>query len=170
VRRLRALLSRQAGGRGHRGDLPDERRLPASGCGQLPLRRLPAPQDSRARLRPADARQTAGDQMAPADLRLCAAPRRQAVAALASPAPGRSGERASGRRFRSRAGRSRRNRGSDRRSAGLYPALAEALAVVARAEAERLLDPMGRPTSTSRPLVASYLRGWPTAVLVSGKD
>jgi ATP-dependent DNA helicase RecG len=56
------------------------------------------------------------------------------------------------------------------RVAALSRAEDRALAVVARAEAERLLDPMGRPTSTSRPLVASYLRGWPTAVLVSGKD
>lgn len=56
------------------------------------------------------------------------------------------------------------------RVAALSRAEDRALAVVARAEAERMLDPMGRPTSTSRPLVASYLRGWPTAVLVSGKD
>jgi ATP-dependent DNA helicase RecG len=56
------------------------------------------------------------------------------------------------------------------RVAALSRAEDRALAVVARAEAERLLDPMGRPTSTSRPLVASYLRGWPTAVLVSGKN
>lgn len=45
-----------------------------------------------------------------------------------------------------------------------------ALAVVARAEAERLLDSIGRPLPASRPLMQSYLRGWPTSVLVSGKD
>ena len=45
-----------------------------------------------------------------------------------------------------------------------------ALAVVARAEAEKLLDSIGRPLPASRPLMQSYLRGWPTSVLVSGKD
>lgn len=45
-----------------------------------------------------------------------------------------------------------------------------ALAVVARAEAENLLDSIGRPLPASRPLMQSYLRGWPTSVLVSGKD
>lgn len=45
-----------------------------------------------------------------------------------------------------------------------------ALAVVARAEAETLLDSIGRPLPASRPLMQSYLRGWPTSVLVSGKD
>ena len=40
-----------------------------------------------------------------------------------------------------------------------------ALAVVARAEAEVLLDSLGRPTPDSQPLIESYLRGWPTAVL-----
>jgi len=39
--------------------------------------------------------------------------------------------------------------------------------VVARAEAERLLDSIGRPLPASRPLIESYLRGWPTAVLLS---
>lgn len=45
-----------------------------------------------------------------------------------------------------------------------------ALAVVARAEAEKLLDSIGRPFPASRPLMQSYLRGWPTSVLVAGKD
>jgi len=53
------------------------------------------------------------------------------------------------------------------RVAALSRAEDRALAVVARAEAEGLLDSTGRPTPSSRPLIESYLRGWPTAVLLS---
>ncbi|MFZ9385244.1 MAG: ATP-dependent DNA helicase RecG [Candidatus Limnocylindrus sp.] len=53
------------------------------------------------------------------------------------------------------------------RVAALSRAEDRALAVVARGEAEELLDAAGRPTPLSRPLIESYLRGWPTAVLVS---
>jgi ATP-dependent DNA helicase RecG len=53
------------------------------------------------------------------------------------------------------------------RIAALSRAEDRALAVVARAEAERLLDSIGRPLPASRPLIESYLRGWPTAVLLS---
>ena len=53
------------------------------------------------------------------------------------------------------------------RIAALSRAADRALAVVARAEAERLLDSIGRPLPASRRLIESYLRGWPTAVLVS---
>jgi ATP-dependent DNA helicase RecG len=40
-----------------------------------------------------------------------------------------------------------------------------ALALLARGEAEQLLDATGRPFPATRPLIESYLRGWPTAVL-----
>jgi ATP-dependent DNA helicase RecG len=53
------------------------------------------------------------------------------------------------------------------RVAALSRAEDRALAVLARAEAEGLLDSAGRPTPSSRPLIESYLRGWPTAVLLS---
>ena len=53
------------------------------------------------------------------------------------------------------------------RVAALSRAEDRALAVVARGEAEELLDAAGRPTPLSRPLIESYLRGWPTAVLLS---
>ncbi|MFM7504736.1 MAG: ATP-dependent DNA helicase RecG [Candidatus Limnocylindrus sp.] len=42
-----------------------------------------------------------------------------------------------------------------------------ALALLARGEAEQLLDATGRPFPATRPLIESYLRGWPTAVLRS---
>lgn len=42
-----------------------------------------------------------------------------------------------------------------------------ALALLARREAEQLLDAFGRPLLATRPLLESYLRGWPTAVLLS---
>ena len=53
------------------------------------------------------------------------------------------------------------------RIAALSRAEDRELAMVARAEAERLLDSIGRPLPASRPLIESYLRGWPTAVLLS---
>jgi ATP-dependent DNA helicase RecG len=53
------------------------------------------------------------------------------------------------------------------RVAALSRAEDRALAVVAREEAEGLLDSIGRPLPASRPLIESYLRGWPTAVLLS---
>ena len=56
------------------------------------------------------------------------------------------------------------------RIAALSRAEDRALAVVARAEADRLLDSIGRPLPASRPLIESYLRGWPTAVLLSRAD
>ncbi|MFM8729904.1 MAG: ATP-dependent DNA helicase RecG [Candidatus Limnocylindrus sp.] len=42
-----------------------------------------------------------------------------------------------------------------------------ALALLARGEAEQLLDATGRPFPATRPLIESYLRGWPTDVLRS---
>jgi ATP-dependent DNA helicase RecG len=44
-----------------------------------------------------------------------------------------------------------------------------ALAVLARADAEELLDSIGRPRAAARPLIESYLRGWPTDILVGTK-
>jgi len=41
--------------------------------------------------------------------------------------------------------------------------------VLARADAEELLDSIGRPRAAARPLVESYLRGWPTDILVGTK-
>lgn len=41
-----------------------------------------------------------------------------------------------------------------------------ALAVLARGDAEELLDSIGRPRAAARPLIRSYLRGWPTDILV----
>ncbi len=41
------------------------------------------------------------------------------------------------------------------------------LAVLARGEAEELLDAAGRPRAEARELIAAYLRGWPTAILVA---
>jgi ATP-dependent DNA helicase RecG len=43
------------------------------------------------------------------------------------------------------------------------------LAVLARGEAEDLLDSLGRPRAIARPLVASYVRGWPTNILIATK-
>ena len=43
------------------------------------------------------------------------------------------------------------------------------LAVLARGDAEELLDSIGRPRATARPLIESYLRGWPTDILVGTK-
>jgi ATP-dependent DNA helicase RecG len=44
-----------------------------------------------------------------------------------------------------------------------------ALAVLARGDAEELLDSIGRPRAAARPLIESYLRGWPTDILVGTK-
>lgn len=55
------------------------------------------------------------------------------------------------------------------RIAALSRADDRALAVLARADAEELLDSIGRPRAAARPLVESYLRGWPTDILVGTK-
>ena len=55
------------------------------------------------------------------------------------------------------------------RVAALSRAEDRALAILARGEAESLLDAGGRPRAIARPLVASYLRGWPTDILVEAK-
>ena len=55
------------------------------------------------------------------------------------------------------------------RIAALSRAEDRALAVLARADAEELLDSIGRPRAAARPLVESYLRGWPTDILVGTK-
>lgn len=55
------------------------------------------------------------------------------------------------------------------RIAALSRADDRALAVLARADAEELLDSIGRPLAAARPLVESYLRGWPTDILVGTK-
>jgi ATP-dependent DNA helicase RecG len=55
------------------------------------------------------------------------------------------------------------------RIAALSRADDRALAVLARADAEELLDSIGRPRAVARPLIESYLRGWPTDILVSTK-
>ncbi len=55
------------------------------------------------------------------------------------------------------------------RIAALSRAEDRALAVLARADAEELLDSIGRPRAVARPLIESYLRGWPTDILVSTK-
>lgn len=55
------------------------------------------------------------------------------------------------------------------RIAALSRADDRALAVLARGDAEELLDSIGRPRAAARPLVESYLRGWPTDILVGTK-
>ena len=55
------------------------------------------------------------------------------------------------------------------RIAALSRADDRALAVLARADAEELLDSIGRPRAVARPLIESYLRGWPTDILVGTK-
>jgi len=55
------------------------------------------------------------------------------------------------------------------RIAALSRAEDRTLAVLARADAEELLDSVGRPRATARPLLESYLRGWPTDILVGTK-
>ena len=55
------------------------------------------------------------------------------------------------------------------RIAALSRAEDRALAVLARADAEDLLDSIGRPRAVARPLIESYLRGWPTDILVGTK-
>jgi ATP-dependent DNA helicase RecG len=55
------------------------------------------------------------------------------------------------------------------RIAALSRADDRALAILARADAEELLDSIGRPRAAARPLVESYLRGWPTDILVGTK-
>lgn len=55
------------------------------------------------------------------------------------------------------------------RVAALSRAEDRALALLARGEAESLLDAGGRPRAIARPLVDSYLRGWPTDILVEAK-
>lgn len=55
------------------------------------------------------------------------------------------------------------------RVAALSRAEDRALAVLARGDAEELLDSIGRPRAVARPLVESYLRGWPTNILVGAK-
>ena len=55
------------------------------------------------------------------------------------------------------------------RIAALSRAEDRALAVLARADAEELLDSIGRPRAVARPLIESYLRGWPTDILVGTK-
>ena len=55
------------------------------------------------------------------------------------------------------------------RIAALSRAEDRALAVLARADAEELLDSIGRPRAAAKPLVESYLRGWPTDILVGTK-
>lgn len=55
------------------------------------------------------------------------------------------------------------------RIAALSRAEDRALAVLARADAEELLDSIGRPRAAARPLIESYLRGWPTDILVGTK-
>jgi ATP-dependent DNA helicase RecG len=55
------------------------------------------------------------------------------------------------------------------RIAALARAEDRKLAVLARADAEELLDTVGRPRAVARPLVASYLRGWPTDILIATK-
>jgi ATP-dependent DNA helicase RecG len=55
------------------------------------------------------------------------------------------------------------------RIAALSRAEDRTLAVLARADAEGLLDSVGRPRATARPLLESYLRGWPTDILVGTK-
>lgn len=55
------------------------------------------------------------------------------------------------------------------RIAALSRADDRALAVLARVDAEELLDSIGRPRAAARPLVESYLRGWPTDILVGTK-
>jgi ATP-dependent DNA helicase RecG len=55
------------------------------------------------------------------------------------------------------------------RIAALSRADDRALAVLARADAEELLDSIGRPRAAAQPLVESYLRGWPTDILVGTK-
>ncbi len=55
------------------------------------------------------------------------------------------------------------------RIAALSRADDRALAVLARADAEELLDSIGRPRAAVRPLIESYLRGWPTDILVGTK-
>ena len=41
--------------------------------------------------------------------------------------------------------------------------------VVVSYDAEELLDSIGRPRAAARPLVESYLRGWPTDILIGTK-
>jgi len=55
------------------------------------------------------------------------------------------------------------------RIAALSRAEDRALAVLARDDAEELLDSIGRPRAVARPLIESYLRGWPTDILVGTK-
>ena len=55
------------------------------------------------------------------------------------------------------------------RIAALSRAEDRALAVLARADAGELLDSIGRPRAAARPLIESYLRGWPTDILVGTK-
>ena len=55
------------------------------------------------------------------------------------------------------------------RIAALSRAEDRTLAVLARSDAEELLDSVGRPRATARPLLESYLRGWPTDILVGTK-
>ena len=55
------------------------------------------------------------------------------------------------------------------RIAALSRAEDRKLAIVARDEAEELLDSIGRPRAQARPLLEAYLRGWPTSALVAQK-
>ena len=104
VRRVRAVLSAQAGRRPYRRDRVHRHRLPVARPGQLQMQRLSQPQRSRARLHPDNSGTRAKRRMAALDLRLSAGRRRKRPVLVASARFRRSRNGPSRRDFGSRQG------------------------------------------------------------------
>ena len=133
VRRLRALLPRQARGRRHRRHSLYRRRLHVARRQDLPLSRLSSPKQSGSRLRPADALRRSHALLAAGHLRLSTCLGRQGPTELASARLRFGGQRPRRRRLHPRAGLCLRGRPWARSVAGSDCPVAEPPAKASKA-------------------------------------